>query len=189
MNARAAVFIACSLDGFIARPDGDIGWLNEASAGLPEGEDCGYGAFMADVDAIVMGRKTFEQVLSFEGAWPYGSTPLVVLSRRPLEIPERLAGSVSQDAGAPEAIAARLAARGARKLYVDGGRTVQAFLAAGPVDEITVTLIPVLLGAGIPLFGPLERDLGLTLVSSRAYEVGFVQLVYRVGPEAGASDG
>ena len=184
MSCRAAVFIASSLDGFIARPDGDIGWLNAAGAGLPEGEDCGYGAFMANVDAIVMGRKTFEQVLGFEGEWPYGQRPVVVLSSRPLEIPERLKGSVSQDAGEPEAIAARVEARGARKLYVDGGRTLQAFLAAGLVDEITLTLIPVLLGAGIPLFGPLERDLALTLVSSRAYDFGFVQLVYQVGREA-----
>ena len=179
MRARCSVFIATSLDGFIARPDGNIDWLEKANQSAPPGEDCGYHAFMADVDVLVMGRNTFELVLGFEG-WPYGATRVVVMSRKGLTLPAHVPATVSVSSEAPEALVARLTAEGARKLYVDGGLVIQSFLAAGLIDELTITHIPVLLGSGKPLFGPLPADVSLQLIRSHAYAFGFVQSHYRV---------
>ena len=183
MNIKASVFIATSLDGFIAREDGNIDWLNEASAGLPKGEDCGFQAFMDSVDALIMGRKTFEQVLSF-GQWPYGRTPVVVLSRNAISLPSSLPDTVSHSSESPRDLLERLAKEGVQHVYVDGGNIIQGFLAAGLVDEITVTVVPVILGGGIPLFGPLDHDVELTHVRTIAYDFGFVQTTYSV--KAGA---
>lgn len=179
MPATASVFIATSLDGFIARPDGRIDWLEEANALIPKGEDCGYAAFMARVDVLVMGRNTFEQVAAFDH-WPYGDKPVVVLSHRPLAFPASLSGRVSHSSETPAALFARLSRQGVRRMYVDGGITIQRFLAAGLIDELTITLIPRLLGSGRSLFGPLTVDLKLQLVGSKTYDFGFVQLDYRV---------
>lgn len=179
MTARCSVFIATSLDGFISRTDGSIDWLNEANQRVPPGEDCGYDNFMADVDALVMGRNTFEQVLTF-GAWPYGSTPVVVLSQRGIELPADLPPSVSVSSESPAALVARLSENSVKKIYVDGGRTIQSFLAAGLVDDMTITVIPVLLGSGRSLFGPLPGAVHLAHEVSHAFEFGFVQNRYRV---------
>src|SRR6478672_9003921 len=119
---RASVYIATSLDGFIAREDGALDWL-PAPGGDAGGEDYGYRDFMASVDALVMGRHTFELALSF-GAWPYAGKPVVVLSSRPAAIPPSLASSVEWLSGSPSEVVRRLAARGAEHLYVDGGRTI-----------------------------------------------------------------
>lgn len=181
--SKCSVFIATSLDGFISRADGGIDWLTRANAVVPAGEDCGYADFMSSVDAIVMGRNTFEQVLAFE-AWPYGETPLVVLSRSLAALPGDVPGTVSLSSEAPAALVQRLSGQGLRHLYVDGGVTIQGFLAAGLIDEITVTVIPVLLGSGRPLFGALAGDVELELASSRAFEFGFVQSKYRVRKRA-----
>jgi dihydrofolate reductase len=177
--SKCSVFIATSLDGFIARPDGSIDWLNEANALVPPGEDCGYGRFMAGIDALIMGRNTFEQVLTF-GEWPYGETPVIVLSRSLTSLPAHLPGTVSLSAEEPLQLVQRLSADGMQHLYVDGGLTIQSFLAAGRIDEITLTLIPVLLGQGKPLFGSMAGDVHLQLLSSHAYDFGFVQNTYRV---------
>ncbi|TLN00104.1 dihydrofolate reductase [bacterium] len=179
MVAKCSVFIATSLDGFIARSDGSIDWLNEANKSVTPGEDCGYGKFMADVDALVMGRNTFEQVLTFE-SWPYGSTPVVVLSHREISLSPNLPKSVSVSNKTPTELVASLTERGARKIYVDGGLTIQSFFAAGLIDDITITVIPVLLGTGKPLFGPLQTDLHLVHEGTTAFEFGFVQSRYRV---------
>ena len=176
---KCSVFIATSLDGFISRPDGSIDWLNEANTLIPAGEDCGFAQFMAGVDALVMGRNTFEQVLTF-GEWLYGLTPVVVLSRQLNALPANAPGTVSLSAEEPAALVAHLSAMGLNHLYVDGGLTIQSFLAAGLIDEITITLIPLLLGDGKPLFGKLPGDVKLELISSQAYEFGFVQNTYRV---------
>ena len=183
MPLTTSVFIATSLDGFIARADGDIDWLNEANAQVPEGEDCGYARFMATVDAMVMGRNTFEQVLTF-GAWPYGETPVVVLSRSLRALPEGVPATVSLSAEAPGELVRRLGAAGLHHLYIDGGATIRSFLDAGLVDELTITRIPRLLGTGLPLFGPLKADLRLELLDSRSYAFGFVQCRYRVVRDA-----
>lgn len=179
MLANCSVFIATSLDGYIARANGSIDWLNEANSSVTPGDDCGYGKFMADVDALVMGRNTFEQVLTFD-SWPYGSIPVVVMTHREISLPGNLQPSVSVSDESPSAIAARLAKRGAKKIYVDGGITIQSFLAAGLIDDITITVIPVLLGSGRPLFGPLPADVRLVHESTTAFEFGFVQNRYRV---------
>jgi dihydrofolate reductase len=177
MSIRASVFIATSLDGFISRSDGSIDWLNEANALVPSGEDCGYKAFFASIDVLVMGRNTFDLVRTFD-AWPYGDKRVVVMSSRPVEIPASFPKTVSCSSEAPEALVERLEAEGARHLYIDGGITIQRFLAAGLVDELTITLIPVLLGEGRPLFGPVKKDIRLTHLDTRSYDFGFVQLRY-----------
>lgn len=183
MTAKSSVFIATSLDGFIARSDGSIDWLDRANRLIPPGEDCGYGEFIASVDTLVMGRHTFQQVLTF-AEWPYGTLPVVVLSHRPLRIPEAVARTVSASQEAPDELVARLTARGARQLYIDGGQTIQSFLAAGLIDALTVTVIPVLLGTGRPLFGALPHDVQLAHITTKVYEFGFVQHKYRVLKDA-----
>lgn len=181
MTASCSVFIATSLDGFIARNNGSIDWLNHANQSVTPGEDCGYNKFMTDVDALVMGRNTFEQVLTFD-SWPYASTPVVVLSRRGISLPSHLEPFVTVSDEAPSALVARLTKGGAKKIYVDGGLTIQSFLAAGLIDDITITVIPVLLGSGRPLFGPLTADVRLEHQRATVFEFGFVQNQYRVIP-------
>ena len=178
-DARCSVFIAVSLDGYIAREDGGLDWLEAANATVTRGEDCGYGHFMQSVDAIVMGRKSYEKVRSF-GEWPYGDTAVVVLSRNPIEIPDSLSATVSHLSETPEALRKRLAGLGNKRLYIDGGMTIQCFLAAGLITDLTITTIPVILGGGIPLFGRLDRDIALKHVSTTSYEFGFVQSTYDV---------
>lgn len=179
MTIKCSVFIATSLDGFIAREDGNIDWLNAASAGLPAGEDCGYKLFMSTVDTLVMGRKTFEQVLTFSD-WSYDSTPVVVMSQRDIPLRADAAPTVSVSHETPARLVERLAAEGKQHVYVDGGMLIQSFLSAGLIDDLTITVIPVLLGTGRPLFGPAPADVDLSHVSTHVYEFGFVQHVYRV---------
>lgn len=178
-RSRGLVFIATSLDGYISRTDGSIDWLMGANSVVPPGEDCGYAAFMAGIDALVMGRATFEQVLSFP-AWPYGDTPVIVLSRTLQRLPAAAPSTVSLTVESPAALVQRTAASGLGSLYIDGGRTIQSFLAAGLIDELTITRVPVLLGSGRPLFGPLHADVALDLVESRSFPFGFVQDRWRV---------
>ena len=179
MASKCSVFVAASLDGFIARPDGELDWLDEANTLVPHDEDCGFAAFLATVDAIVMGRSTFEKVLTF-GHWPYGDRPVFVLTRNPSEISADVPETVQFADLPPDELLERIAAAGFRHIYVDGGRTIGSFLATGAIDRLTVTLIPILLGSGLPLFGPLPADVRLLLEASRVFEFGFVQLTYRV---------
>ena len=179
MGPRASVFIATSLDGFIARADGGLDWLDAANETVPDGEDCGYRAFMASVDVLIMGRKTYEQVLSF-GQWPYGDKPVIVLSRQNLEIPDGLTETVSCSSESPKALCQRLSQAGAKRLYIDGGATIQGFLAEGLINDITMTIIPVILGSGKSLFGPLDQDIALRHVATKTFDFGFVQVTYEV---------
>lgn len=176
---RASVYIAASVDGFIARRDGSIDWLGDPEA---SGEDYGYKEFFASVDVLVMGRNTYETVLGF-GGWPYADKRVVVLTRRPLVFPPHVPATVSASSEEPAALVQRLEGEGARHLYVDGGLTIQRFIAAGLIDALTVTRIPVLLGDGIPLFGPTGGDLPLQHVRTQAYPNGFVQTTYRISRE------
>jgi dihydrofolate reductase len=173
----AEVFIATSLDGFIARPDGDIGWLTGRP--VPEGEDFGYAAFQDGIGAMVMGRESLEKVLTFP-EWPY-KVPVVVLSRTPdkVAVPEALAGRVRVSGKAPRAVLEELGAGGVTRVYIDGGQTIRSFLAEGLVRRVIVTLIPVLLGQGRPLWGHGPGDIELTLVGERQFGNGFVQVEYR----------
>jgi dihydrofolate reductase len=173
---KASVYIAASLDGFIARPDGDIDWLGEPSK---DGEDYGYEKFMDTVDFLVMGRNTYEKVLSF-GQWPY-TKPVVVLTSRPLDIPDDIASKVETMSGSPSDIVDELSKREAEHLYIDGGKTIQNFLVANLIQRIIITRIPILLGDGIPLFGPLQQDIKLRHIETRAFADGNVQCEYEVG--------
>ncbi len=177
--SRRSVFIATSLDGCIARHDGAIDWLEAANAAVPAGEDCGYADFMTSVDAIVMGRGTFEKVLSFP-EWPYGSTPVYVLSTSITTLPAGVPNSVHLLNAAPMDVLRRAAEAGHHHLYIDGGRTIQAFLSAGLITDLVITVVPVLLGSGIRLFGDLPADIDLRLLSSKPYPFGFVQSHYAV---------
>ena len=172
---RTTVYIATSLDGFIAREDGRLDWLPEGDGK----EDYGYGAFFGTVDVLVMGRNTYDTVRGF-GGWPYGDKPVVVLTSRPLgDAPP----TVSAMSGEPEAVIAQLAARGFGHVYLDGGRTVQAFLRAGLVNTLILTRVPILLGSGIPLFGRLDKDVELRHVMTQAYASGLVQSRYEIMAE------
>ena len=170
---KASVFVGTSVDGFIARLNGDFDFLDAGG-----GEPHGYEEFMATVDALVIGRKTFEIVRRFP-TWPYGEKPVVVLSTRALAAGP--AGAiVERMSGPPARILSRLAARGIRHVYVDGGITIQRFLRAGLIQRVIITRVPVLIGQGIPLFGPLRHDLALKHVATRQYAGGLVQSEYRV---------
>lgn len=176
---KTSVFIATSLDGYISRKDGSIDWLNEANTQVPVGEDCGYGEFIKTVDAIVMGRNTFEQVLSF-GGWHYGDTRLIVLSSKPYAIPAHVPKSVSSTSDTPIALCNKLRSDGIQQVYVDGGLTIQSFLRHGLIDDITITLIPVILGEGKALFGSLLAEVYLRHIATRVYDFGFVQMKFAV---------
>lgn len=169
---KASVFIGVSVDGFIARPDGGLDWLPEAS------EPHGYEEFFASVDALVIGRNTYEIVLGF-GQWPYGDKPVFVLSSRdPAPAP---AGAVVEHlSGEPERIVDILASRGIGHIYVDGGITIQKFLDAGLIRRLIITRIPVLIGTGIPLFGPTRGDIHLRHIATRSFPSGLVQTEYEV---------
>ena len=169
-----SVFVGTSLDGFIARPNGELDFLPEGG-----GEPHGYDEFFASVDALVIGRKTFETVLTFK-TWPYGDKRVVVLSSRPLDLSAANGGVVEQMSGAPAEIVARLAASGADHLYIDGGITIQRFLRAGLIGRLIITRVPVLIGEGIPLFGALPRDIHLRHVATRHYQSGLVQSEYEI---------
>ncbi len=172
VRPRCSVFIATSLDGFIARPDGAIDWLSVAER---PGEDYGYAAFFETVDALVIGRKTYETVLRFE-TWPYAGKRCIVLTHAH---PKSQHGEEFFD-GLPGVLIERLAREGVRRVYVDGGNVIQQFLAAGLVTDITLSVVPVLLGGGIRLFGPTGGDVRLDLVRSRSFESGLVQNEYWV---------
>jgi dihydrofolate reductase len=169
-----SVFIGTSVDGFIARPNGDLDFLPPGG-----GEPHGFDEFMASVDALVMGRKTFETVLTF-ASWPYGRKPVVVLSSRPLDLSAARGGIVEQMAGPPAEIVSNLASRGVHHIYVDGGITIQQFLRAGLIQRLIITRVPVLIGDGIPLFGTLPGDILLRHVATQHYPSGLVKTEYHV---------
>ena len=179
MDMRCSVFIAASIDGFIARPNGDIEWLHRPEYETAELNGVTYERFIATVDALVMGRKTLEKILSFP-EWPYEGTPVITLSHQPLQIPAHLEGKVEVMAGDVTSLVATLAERGMKHLYIDGGQTIQAFLEAGLVNELIITRIPVLLGQGIPLFSQIGRQLELRHIGTHESDNGFVQSRYQV---------
>lgn len=176
---KCSVFIAASLDGYIARDDGSIDWLMKANELAPPGEDGGYQSFISTVDGLVMGRHTFEKVVSFD-SWPYGDLPVIVMSNNPLDIPKHLKQSVSVSSKTPHELVKQLTDEGFKHLYIDGGVTIQKFIASNLVKELTVTLVPVLLGSGRSLFGSLVHDVPLHLIATNTFGGGFVQIKYSV---------
>jgi dihydrofolate reductase len=171
---KASVFIGTSLDGFIARVDGSFDFLPAGG-----GEPHGYNEFMASVDTIVIGRKTFETVLPMK-PWPYGKKRVVALSSRTLDFSGIVGANVEQMSGDPADIVSKLAASGAKHLYIDGGVTIQRFLGAGLIQRLIITRVPVLIGTGIPLFGSIEKDIRLRHISTKQYPSGLVSSEYEV---------
>ncbi len=169
----ASVFIGTSVDGFIARKDGRFDFLPESP------EEHGYEAFFASVDALVIGRGTFETVLAFP-TWPYVDKRVVVLSSRPLDLSKVRDGVVEQMSGDPREIVAKLEAQGVKHAYIDGGVTIQRFLRAGLIQRLIITRVPVLIGSGRPLFGALDADVKLRHVATRSYASGLVQSEYAI---------
>jgi dihydrofolate reductase len=169
-------YFATSLDGFIARTDGSLDWLPQPEA---DGEDYGYSHFFNSMDVLVMGRNTYETVLTF-GEWPYADKRVFVLSSRKLDMPAFVPQILTQRACSPGELAQELSTQGVEQVYVDGGKTIQSFLRAGLLDEITISIIPVLIGRGIPLFGPLDADVKLQVVESQSFENGIIQNRYMI---------
>jgi dihydrofolate reductase len=169
---QCSVYIAVSLDGFIARSDGRVDWLSVV--GRP-GEDYGYRKFYETVDTLIIGRKTYEMALGFE-AWPYIGKRCIVLTHHPI-----LARHQEEFwNGEPASLVLRLSESGVKRAYVDGGAVIQQFLAAGLITDLTLSFVPILLGAGVPLFGKTGGDVALELRASRSFESGLVQSEYAI---------
>ena len=166
MIQRNKVFIATSLDGYIADKNGGIDWLH--SIPNPDHIDMGYGEFMSQIDALVLGRTTFETVCGFDMEWPY-KVPVFVLSNRLTEIPEGYEDKAELVKGSLKEILHKVHDKGHHSLYVDGGRTIQSFLKEDLIDEMTITIIPYLLGGGIPLFSKLSDSLEFECIDSKIY--------------------
>jgi dihydrofolate reductase len=180
MPLTCHAFVAASLDGFIARPNGSIDWLEPFNAA---DEDHGYDAFIADKDGIVMGRGTFETVLGF-GHWPY-ALPVIIMSQTLTvdDIPESLAELVAICDMEPAELLVALAEEGWQKVYVDGGQLLQSFLREGLLDDITVTRVPLLLGQGRPLFGALSADVQLNHQHTVSFPSGLVSTKYGISAQ------
>jgi len=179
---RARVFIACSLDGFIAGEDDDLSWLpGTPGADQPETDeppsDYGFGAFMADVGALLMGRNTYTVVEGFDGEWFYGDRPVLVATSRPLTPKMPTVRAVSGTI--EELLREAFAAADGKDVYVDGGIVIRQALERGLIDELVVSVIPVILGRGAPLFAGTPGRHFLELVDSQTFPGGMVQLTYR----------
>ncbi len=177
---KLSVFCGVSVDGFLARPDDGLDFLDAGGE-----EPHGFTEFLASVDVILLGRRTFDVVMKIGHLGLYGKKLVVVLSSRPIDFSKSKGGTAEQMSGEPAEIVARLEARGLKHAYVDGGITIQRFLAAGLIHRLTVTRVPVLIGSGIPLFGPLPGDIRLRHVATRSFKGGLVQSEYEVARAPG----
>lgn len=178
MDIKFSAYIAASVDGYIARLNGKLDWLNDA-AGQNSSEDYGYQEYLAAIDCIVMGRRSFEKTASF-AKWPYQGKQVIVLSKSLKSVPPDLEGKATLFNGQIELLLVELQNYKIRQVYVDGGLTIQSFVRAEMLDEITITQIPVLLGKGLPLFGEVFKDVKLKLIHSKSYDNGFVQSKYQI---------
>ena len=166
MNKMNSIFIATSIDGFIADKNGGLDWLH--SIPNPENNDMGYVEFTNRIDALVMGRKTFETVIGFDVPWPY-SKPVFVLSNKLKEIPESHRDRAFLVKGTPAEILEQIHRKGYERLYIDGGTTIMSFLKADLIDEMILTTIPILLGGGSSLFTELPNELKFELVGTKTF--------------------
>src|SRR5256885_58792 len=173
-HMRVSVFCGTSVDGFLARPDDTFDFLE-----TPEAGPHGFSQFFRTVDVVVIGRRTFEVVCKLGHFGLYGKKQIVVLSSRPLDL-SSIKARIEQMSGTPQEIVSQLEKRRFKHAYVDGGLTIQQFLTPGLVDRVTVTRLPVLIGKGIPLFGPVPHDIHLRHVTTRSYKGGLVQSKYEV---------
>ncbi|UAB86028.1 dihydrofolate reductase [Zunongwangia sp. SCSIO 43204] len=176
MDKKNKVFIATSLDGYIADKNGGLDWLH--SIPNPENDDMGYAAFNENIDALVMGRTTFETVIGFDVPWPY-SKPVFVLSNSMKEIPESHKGKAFLANGTLTQILEQIHAKGHFNLYIDGGTTISNFLKEDLIDEMVLTRIPILLGGGHSLFSELSEQLKFKLVESKVFLNQITQSHYK----------
>lgn len=172
---KNSVFIATSLDGYIAGKNNELEWLST----FPEINqiDTGFEQFTSQVDAILMGRNTFEIVANFEGEWFY-KKPVFVWSNSLKEIPDRLKNKAFLVQGSISEILSEIHRKGFYRLYIDGGKTIQTFLKKDLIDEMIITTIPVLLGSGIPMFGDLPKELVFECINSTRFLDKVVQNHY-----------
>lgn len=175
---KLSVFCGVSVDGFLARADDGLDFLRAG-----EEEPHGFAEFLAGVDVVVMGRRTFEVVMGLGHLELYGNKPTVVLSSRTLDLSSPKAAAIERMSGEPAEIIKQLQSRGFKHAYVDGEITIQRFLAAGCIDRMTITRVPVLIGKGIPLFGPVPGDIKLLHIATRSLSGGLVQSDYDTVPE------
>jgi dihydrofolate reductase len=173
---KLSVFCGVSVDGFLARPDDALDFLHAG-----EQEPHGFKEFLASVDVIVIGRRTFDVVVSLGHLGIYGKKLVIVLSNHPLKLSSVKDGMIEKMSGEPIEIVRQLHSRGFKHAYIDGGITIQKFLAAGLIDTLVITRVPVLIGAGIPLFGPLPQDISLRHIATQTYPGGLVQSKYEIG--------
>ncbi|WP_103070871.1 dihydrofolate reductase family protein [Aquimarina sediminis] len=176
MKKRNSVFIATSLDGFIADKNGKIDWLNDIPN--PDKSDLGFNKFITKIDAIIMGRKTFETVCGFDIDWPY-KIPVFVLSNSLKQILKDYKDKAYLVKGSIKEIINKINEKGYYNLYIDGGTTVQSFLKEDVIDDLIITTIPIILGEGVPLFNVLNDKLDFELISSEVYINQLVQSHYR----------
>lgn len=168
------VYIATSIDGYIATSDGSIDWLHEPPN--PSNSDYGYSEFVKNIDALIMGRNSFDKVITFD-EWPY-KEKIFVLSSTLTEIPPELSGKVEFISGSPKEALSIAHSQGFNDFYIDGGLVVQSFLAEDLIDELIITRIPILLGGGIPLFGDLVEPLRFTHKNTEVYDNALVKSHY-----------
>lgn len=171
------VYIAASLDGFIADKDGGLEWLQNTPN--PDGIDFGYKDFIDRIDAIIMGRRTFEVVLGFGIEWPY-KKPVFVLTNTLKVVSDILKEHVEIITGNLQDIVNNLNKRGLKNIYIDGGSTIQSFLKENLIQEIIITTIPIILGGGVPLFSELQNSVSLELIKSEVFKDSIVQNHYRI---------
>jgi dihydrofolate reductase len=171
------IYMATSLDGFVARNDHSLDWLMKQKT---EGEDLGFDDFMASVDGLIMGSGSFKTVLAFE-SWPY-QKPVIVMSHSLVEedIPVELKDKVRLTQLSPQELMLSLEKEGWRRAYVDGGKLVQSFIRSGLIQDMTITFIPILIGEGVRLFGPVDNDIDLELIKSESFGSGLVQNYYKI---------
>ncbi|WP_411030564.1 dihydrofolate reductase family protein [Spongiimicrobium sp. 3-5] len=175
MKKRNSVFIATSLDGYIADKNGGIDWLY--SIPNPDKSDLGFNKFNSQIDAMVMGRNTFETVCGFNMDWPY-KMPVFVLSNSLKEIPKDYQNKAYLVKGTMQEVVEHIHQKGYYGLYIDGGKTIQNFLMEDLIDDLIITTIPIVLGEGIPLFVVLDHKLDFELRSSEVHINQLVQSHY-----------
>ena len=184
MVSKISFFVATSLDGFIAKKDGSIDWIKNSIERFPSNQDNGYQTFIESIDIIVMGRNTFETVITLD-KWPYENKQVMVLTSMvltsmKLDIPLQLNNKVSVSSASPTELINKLSNENIKNVYVDGGITIQNFLSCKLVDEITITIFPIILGEGRPLFGPVINEILLEPIKKIVFDNRFVQLKYRI---------
>ncbi|MCL1123848.1 dihydrofolate reductase family protein [Shewanella surugensis] len=183
---KCSVYIATSVDGYIAKMDDSVDWLHavgDLKADMGDDQDMGFNRFIRSVDCMIMGRKCMEVISNMNippEQWPYGNIRIVVLSHSIQTPPDNLHGKVEMYAGDIQQLVKQLTSEGIKHAYIDGGTTITAFLNLKLIDEMIITKAPILLGEGIPLFGKINHMIQLEKASACAFPNDFIQIKYKV---------